>query len=1242
MFNPAEPRVAAGSATAGQWTAGGSGSSSQQQQSGKKKPAKKPKSKDELRAEAHRDLEKAKELQKRAVALRHQIHQMQQKLSNLYRLHSGGSSKKPSGSKKPAAGGAAAASSSGAAAKKPSASSASSKKPSSTSTASQIASAKAGISSLQHQLSGIESQIKNLKAQAASLSAQAAKKSVEEPAIMTADLIEKAATLTGAGELTYLSFPIEKTETTADGDLVVYGKATDGSVDSDEQIVDPDFSAKAIKEWLESGGNVRVQHNPQRDPAGVGMTADPGPDGSQWVKSLVVEPVAKRLVSKGALRAYSVGIAKPIIVRDAVARGGRITGGQIVEISLVDRPANKNCGIQLVKAAGSDGHPEYVGKVFGADDIVAKAAGMTVEEVTGSVILELPDDVQVSFSPNDLDKILKHRRATAEKRQLEDGRVVDSGGRDVSDLADDDFAGPDKTYPIKTRDDVSDAASLAHHADNPGAVRARIRSIAQRKFGMTGDDMPPSLKAEGEPTKIIVEGTGDKDHDGDGLFDADGDGDGAVAKLPSSADKGKKCSLCKGSGKIREGHMDCPDCKGSGMASGSADDSAEKGDGPDCPLCKGSGKIRAGHVTCPKCKGSGKMSADAQADAAKAAEKAQRKAEKDAIREALLDGIIKTSGPDASESAEAADDDEDDKDDDDAGPKHSGDGMDEGLDVSKGMKCSGKNCDDPDHDHDHGMSGEDEDEDDDGEEATKAGKILPGGPKKKGKKKAKEMPPVASMKPEGRPKASGPAVDPSGKPSSMQSKGSKPTVGHGTQPVPGHREPDGPAVESFEHDAGLPTEPDEMKTAKWQRAIGVSASWGALHDLTCAAYAPGVAEKSHPGMRISDLIDTSEWQRIAMDRAATAPIGEALKAQQLWESAVTIKSSDKVLIDDIKDEANKAFSDANPGPGRGLTPTQCSPGMFKRPYIATGHAAPSPGHQGPNTAPVPSGQISASQYRRPFIQDGHANDSPANGPAMTPVGSKQAADATTAVPTATGKPSNAARRYYTNAQRDNAKQAMQAMHDHIAETFPDLCPMGQHTAAPNSVPAVKADTEVEPVMPKVKKVKNADLDSLVRRLEKLVFKGEMSLEDARNELLKTQEPAADDPGEMVTKAAVAGAGAISPDVLKAAITQAVEDATSELTTELKRLRKRVSSLENGADPNVQAWKGVAMTPPAPPQAPAYMQASAVPAGMPTMTEVAERTQLMMMRELEDQFRNSPDSAQREAAWTAICKMRGLL
>src|SRR5579863_1685238 len=180
-----------------------------------------------------------------------------------------------------------------------------------------------------------------------------------------------AATLTGNGEMLFASFGIEKTETTEDGDLIVYGKATDATLDHDQQIIDPVFSAKAMADWHATGANVRVQHNPQRDPAGVGIETYTDDKGATWVKSLIIEPIAKKLVAKGVLRAYSVGIANPTIERDVTgkARGGIIKSGKIVEISLVDRPANASCGIRLVKSAGED-VLERADEMFGTDNLV--------------------------------------------------------------------------------------------------------------------------------------------------------------------------------------------------------------------------------------------------------------------------------------------------------------------------------------------------------------------------------------------------------------------------------------------------------------------------------------------------------------------------------------------------------------------------------------------------------------------------------------------------------------------------------------------------------------------------------------------------------------------------------------------------------------------------------------------------------------------------------------------------------
>jgi len=58
------------------------------------------------------------------------------------------------------------------------------------------------------------------------------------------------------------------------------------------------------------------------------------------------------------LKGFSIGIRAPRIVRDTKAANGRIIDGQIVEISLVDRPANPNAKLMLAKSV--DGETELV------------------------------------------------------------------------------------------------------------------------------------------------------------------------------------------------------------------------------------------------------------------------------------------------------------------------------------------------------------------------------------------------------------------------------------------------------------------------------------------------------------------------------------------------------------------------------------------------------------------------------------------------------------------------------------------------------------------------------------------------------------------------------------------------------------------------------------------------------------------------------------------------------------------
>lgn len=144
---------------------------------------------------------------------------------------------------------------------------------------------------------------------------------------------------------------IIKQEKLEDGTLLVYGKATDDALDIDQQICDAAWLEKAMPEWFKTGGNIREQHS--NIAAGVAKELNSTSDG-HYISALVVDPVSVKKVETGVLKGFSIGIRAPRVVRDEKAANGRIIDGQIVEVSLVDRPANPNAKLMLAKSDSAD------------------------------------------------------------------------------------------------------------------------------------------------------------------------------------------------------------------------------------------------------------------------------------------------------------------------------------------------------------------------------------------------------------------------------------------------------------------------------------------------------------------------------------------------------------------------------------------------------------------------------------------------------------------------------------------------------------------------------------------------------------------------------------------------------------------------------------------------------------------------------------------------------------------------
>ena len=125
------------------------------------------------------------------------------------------------------------------------------------------------------------------------------------------------------------------------------------NVDLDGQIVDLEWLRGAVKPWMKYG-NVRQAHDSKK-PIGKAVSIDmETPNGVPDVTIHVVDDNAWHLTKHGVLSGVSVGIKNARIIKDQDAPRGRIVGGDLVEISLVDHPSNTNAKVSIMKSVGDD------------------------------------------------------------------------------------------------------------------------------------------------------------------------------------------------------------------------------------------------------------------------------------------------------------------------------------------------------------------------------------------------------------------------------------------------------------------------------------------------------------------------------------------------------------------------------------------------------------------------------------------------------------------------------------------------------------------------------------------------------------------------------------------------------------------------------------------------------------------------------------------------------------------------
>lgn len=137
---------------------------------------------------------------------------------------------------------------------------------------------------------------------------------------------------------------ISKTEELDDGTVKVWGYASSSAVDSDGETITADAMKAALPDYMKFGA-VREMH--QAKAAGTAIEASVEEDGRTYFGAHVVDSEAVRKVKSNVYKGFSIG--GKVTERDNLNKS-IIKGIKLVEVSLVDRPANPEALFTMYKA----------------------------------------------------------------------------------------------------------------------------------------------------------------------------------------------------------------------------------------------------------------------------------------------------------------------------------------------------------------------------------------------------------------------------------------------------------------------------------------------------------------------------------------------------------------------------------------------------------------------------------------------------------------------------------------------------------------------------------------------------------------------------------------------------------------------------------------------------------------------------------------------------------------------------
>ena len=276
--------------------------------------------------------------------------------------------------------------------------------------------------------------------------------------------------------------PFGKTEKLDDGSRLVSGYASTPRLDLDGEIITSDAVKKALPGYME-WRNIRQMHQP----IAVGTAKEAHiDDEGLYITGKIVDPECIKLIDEGVLKGFSIGGKK------LAKKGNTITDIELVEISVVDRPANPDCRFEIQKAA-KPGSMTF-GKFAEAD--------MEPTENEVSWLRKMFERLAGNSAPVHIQKAFIGNEDVTDQLDYDDAEYVTLSKREFStkereSAAESGEAMPGGGYPIKSTTDLHNAIQAFGRAKNKEATKKHIIRRA-RALGAT-DKLPEGWIEEKKP-----------------------------------------------------------------------------------------------------------------------------------------------------------------------------------------------------------------------------------------------------------------------------------------------------------------------------------------------------------------------------------------------------------------------------------------------------------------------------------------------------------------------------------------------------------------------------------------------------------------------------------------------------------------------------------------------------------------------------------------------------------------------